>query len=113
MALVTDLPQIEEQFRRTLLSQSVQTIDMAHTTTTDARLHCYLVTATDFCGKSNFRNDYVLLSGNRQISTVDKQFSLISLSQAMFKNAKPLEGADLALLNQSYSRRFSKTPTRL
>ncbi len=113
MPLVTDLPQLEEQFRRTFLTQTVQSIAMSQTTTMDARLHCYLVTASDFCEKNPFRNDYVLLSSGEPLSSIDKQFSLISLSQAMFKNAKPLEGNDLAMLNQSYSKYFSKTPTRL
>ncbi len=113
MALITDLPQIEEQFRRTFLSQSVQSITMAHTNTWDARPHFYLATASDFSEENYFRSDYVLLSSGEPISAVDKQFSFIAMSQAMFKNAKPLDGKELDMLNQSYSMHFSKTPTRL
>lgn len=113
MPLITDIPQAEEQFRRTFLSETVQPIAMAQTTTDIARQRCYLVTASDFCEETLFRNDYVLLTSEGPLTPIDKQFNFVSLSQAMFKDAMPLEGVELAMLNKAYSKYFSKTPTRL
>jgi hypothetical protein len=114
MALVSDVPQMEEQFRRTLFTQTVQSIPMSKTEKVLAGLHCYLVTPSDFVTDNIFRNDYVLLScSSNTSSTIDNQFNFISFSQAMFSNAKALDGGDLVALNETYSALFSNTPTRL
>jgi hypothetical protein len=54
--------------------------------------------------------DPILLSSGRPLAAIDKQFNFVSLSQAMIKGAKLLEGAELAMLNKAYSKYFSKTP---
>jgi hypothetical protein len=114
MLLVTDIPQADELFRRSFLTDHSETSIMSNTQlAARSKVPYYLVTCSDFEEKNPFRNDYVLLSTDEPLSIVDKQFSLVSLSQAMFKNARPLEGEGLAILNDTYSKFFSKTPTRL
>ncbi len=111
MTLAPDISKVDEQFRRTFLAEKPEYVtDMPHQNIYLAR-SCYMATASDFVDA--FRRDYIVLSTEPPIGIIDKQFSLISLSQAMFKNAKPLEGNDLALLNKTYSKHFSSTPTRL
>lgn len=38
---------------------------------------------------------------------------LISLANKLYKDAKPLEGKALEILNKTYKRLLSKTPTKL
>lgn len=45
--------------------------------------------------------------------SVDRQLTLVGLSQELFKNSKLLGGNALEIMNKTSARLFSKTPTRL
>ena len=44
---------------------------------------------------------------------VERQINLIVFSNNMFKNARPMTGIELEIMEKVFSETFSKTPTRL
>jgi hypothetical protein len=44
---------------------------------------------------------------------IKQSTDIINMSHNLFKGAKPLEGKALEVLNKTFKRVFSKTPTRL
>jgi len=108
---VTEIPQLEEQFRHTSI-QFKEVKSMPTGKTLSSRNTCYF-TITDFgFPEVVFKPSYYLTPID-PLSISEKQFNLIGLSKELFKNAKHLGGPELAVLNKTYSRLFSKTPTRL
>lgn len=50
---------------------------------------------------------------NNKASIYSNQINLMSMSSSYFKNSQPLSGIELAVLNKTYSKSFSKTPRKL
>ena len=44
---------------------------------------------------------------------MEKTINIIHLSNKLFKDAKPLTGKELKILEETYSKLLSKTPTKL
>ena len=85
---------------------------MAQTAISRSALCSYTLTNTDLT-MIEFRNDYYLSSDPGSMSVVDKQFSLIALAQALFKNSQPVNDNEMQILNEAFTEVFSKSPTRL
>jgi hypothetical protein len=110
MPVITDIPQIEESFRRTYVTEKIETMNTA-TRSYSGRLNCYTITAPDF--KANFREDYSLVSSGESLSLIGKQTSMIALANSLFKGSKPLVGKEMEVLNKTFSRLRSSIPTKL
>jgi hypothetical protein len=99
-----------ESFRKSCLIENTEQVMIRQSSYTSPT--CYTLTDIDFTGMS-FRDDYFLITTEPPLYTFDNQLNLISLSRAMFKNARQLEGRELSTLNKAFSKGFSDKPTRL
>lgn len=100
-----------DAFRKSCLIENTEQTMISHSTYYSGP-SCYTLTTTDF-NEMDFRDDYFLITTSQAPYSFDNQFNLISLSRALFKHAKQLEGPALTTLNRVYSKGFSDKPTRL
>lgn len=64
-------------------------------------------------GSPSFRQSCFITKAEEISKPADRQLAIFSLAQQLFRNAQPLEGEQLGILNKTSSRLFSKTPTQL
>jgi len=111
MPILTDIPQMEEQFRRTFLTENCETSAMVKNVS-KRYVRSYTLTPTEF-GKNSLRSDYLLISGQDHFSDLGKQVSIISISNLLFQGSRPLGGKEMEVLNKTFTRLRSTTPTKL
>ena len=111
MIPVTDIPEMQ-MYSRITATEVVKPRSVFRGLTVKGIENCYY-TITEFIPPTLMHDSSYLLSYQSEISVKEKQFNLIGLSKELFKNSKYLGEAELAVMNKTYSRLFSKTPTRL
>lgn len=109
--LITDIPQPDETFRRTFVTEKTET--MAPTLTCRDRriLGDYTITGRDWL--MGFRCDYTVLSNDEPLSSLGRQASIIAFANALFSGSKPLVGKEMEVLNKTFKRLRSSVPTKL
>ena len=107
--IISEIPQ-GEGFRKSCLIENTEQFMIRQLPFTAQNY--YTLTNIDLKGME-FRDDYFLVTKEEPVFSFDNQLNLISLSKAMFKNAKHLEGKELTTLNKAFSKGFSDKPTRL
>ena len=110
MPVITELPQIEEAFRRTFVTEKCESMDTV-TTRSRSRFNCYTISGPDF--SQNFRDDYSLVTGEDPLSPLGKQASILALATNLFAGSKPLAGKEMEVLNKTFSRLRSSVPIKL
>ena len=109
MPVLTDIPQLEEQFRRTFLSDDTQIVVNQSCAYRVRRSNCHTLTPTDFNG-TPFRSDYVLVSSVNDLSELGKQSSMISLANQLLQGSKPLVGKEMEILNKTFTLKSFQKP---
>lgn len=109
--LCTDIPQADNNFRHTITESRMATT-LSKSRKYDSKCY-YLFTDVTVGDNLPYTPSYYVSSDTTLLGSIDRQLTIIGLSVALFKDAKALEGEELNLMNKTYSRLFSKTPTRL
>jgi len=74
---------------------------------------CYVVLCDRNLMPAEFKESLLLTSIVPEPTHFDKALNVVSLSNLMFKNSRSLSEKELDILDYTFSRLYSKTPTRL
>ena len=109
--LITDIPPMENELRKAV---AIETMAKGRSCIKEGSSEFYFrLTNTDFeipYIQYLYKVSDIVTLNNR---TIDSQFDVISIANEIYKNAKPLEGIELSILNKTFTRLLSKTPTKI
>jgi hypothetical protein len=108
--LVSDIKVPLEQPQRITVTE---TIAHSHSSPKNNRKRYYYYYITETKSLDFGVPIYYTLSQIKTTQEIGKQFTLISLAKEYNVNSKPLEGEQLEILNKTFNRLISKSPTRL
>ncbi len=103
------MPGMEHLYRKTCLTENVETMKVPKTTSENSNRPYYTITARDLVG--NFRTDYSLVYSEPSLSRLGNQSSIINLASKLFNGSKPVTGKEMEILNKTFSKLRSTVPT--
>lgn len=108
---ITDIPVHETNFRRAATIETVINNPISRYSTELFEKTYYLITERDF--KLPIPES-ITINGLFPAKAISSStVSIVNISTVLFSNSKPLEGKELEVLNKTYRRLLSKTPTKL
>lgn len=108
---ITDIPVHETNFRRAATIETVFNSPVTRYSSEFFEKTYYLITERDFQISIPESITINSLFPEKAIST--RTLGIVNISNALFSRSMPLEGEELDVLNKTYKRLLSKTPTKL
>lgn len=108
---ITDIPVHETNFRKAATIETVFNSPISRYSTELFEKTYYLITERDF--KPSIPESITINGLFPEKAISSRAISVVNISNVLFSNSKPLEGKELDVLNKTYRRLLSKTPTKL